>query len=42
MANLTPEEIREGRWMLGGPRIVFWISLILIIIGAIGSIISFF
>ncbi|MBA7508658.1 hypothetical protein ES705_00590 [subsurface metagenome] len=42
MANLTPEEIREGRWQLGGPRILFWIALILMIIGAMGSIISFF
>ncbi|GAI23420.1 unnamed protein product, partial [marine sediment metagenome] len=29
MANLIPEEIREGRWQLGGPRILFWIALIL-------------
>ncbi len=42
MADLTAEEIREGRWMLGGPRIVFWISLILGILGVIGSIVGFF
>ena len=42
MADLTPDEVREGRWMLGGPRIVFWISLILTILGTIGSIVSFF
>lgn len=38
MANLTPEEIREGRWMLGGPRILFWVALILNAIGAIVAI----
>ncbi len=42
MADLTTEEIREGRWMLGGPRIVFWISLIVAILVTIGSIVSFF
>lgn len=38
MANLIPEEISEGRRQLGGPRILFWIALILMIIGAIGAI----
>lgn len=42
MANLTPEEISEGRKQLSGPRIIFWIALIFMILGVIGSIISFF
>ena len=42
MADLTPDEIKEGRWMLGGPRIIFWISLIVVIIGTISAIVSFF
>jgi len=42
MADLTTDEIREGRWMLGGPRIVFWIALVLMILGTISAIISFF
>jgi uncharacterized membrane protein len=42
MADLTAEEINEGKRQLKGPRVVFWISLVLAILGAIGSIVSFF
>jgi hypothetical protein len=42
MADLTAEEINEGKRQLKGPRVVFWISLVLGIIGVIGGIISFF
>ncbi len=42
MADLTTEDISEGKRQLKGPRVVFWISLILAILGAIGSIVSFF
>ena len=42
MADLTAEEISEGKKQLSGPRIVFWIALILMILTVIGAIISFF
>lgn len=42
MTDLTAEEINEGRRQLKGPRVVFWISIVLAIIGAISSIVSFF
>ena len=42
MADLTAEEINEGKRILKGPRVVFWISLVLAILGAISSIVSFF
>ncbi|MFC2144703.1 hypothetical protein ACFLQQ_00050 [Actinomycetota bacterium] len=42
MADLTTEEINEAKRQLKGPRVVFWISLVLAVIGAIGSIVSFF
>ena len=42
MADLTAEEINEGRRQLKGPRVVFWISLVLGIIGVISGIVSFF
>jgi hypothetical protein len=42
MADLTPDEISEGKKQLSGPRIVFWILFIFSILGAIGSIVSFF
>jgi hypothetical protein len=39
MADLTPEEISEGRKQLSGPKILFWVALIL---NAIGAVISIF
>ena len=42
MADLTTEEINEGKRILKGPRVVFWISLVLGIFGVIGGIVSFF
>jgi len=42
MADLTAEEINEGKKQLKGPRVVFWISLVLGILGVIGGIVSFF
>ena len=42
MADLTAEEINEGKRILKGPRVVFWISVVIAILGAIGSIVSFF
>ena len=42
MADLTTEEIGEGKKQLSGPNIVFWIALVILIIGAIGTIVSFF
>ena len=42
MADLTAEEINEGKRILKGPRVVFWISLVLGILGVIGGIVSFF
>jgi len=42
MTDLTAEEINEGRRQLKGPRVVFWISLVLMIIGTISAIVSFF
>ena len=42
MADLTAEEINEGRRQLKGPRVVFWISLVLGILGVISGIVSFF
>ena len=42
MADLTAEEINEGKRQLKGPRVVFWISLVLGILGVIGGIVSFF
>ena len=42
MADLTPEEINEGQRQLKGPRVVFWISLVLGILGVISGIVSFF
>ncbi len=42
MASLTAEEINEGKRQLKGPRVVFWISLVLGILGVIGGIVSFF
>ena len=42
MTDLTMEEITEGKRQLKGPRVVFWISLVLGILGVIGGIVSFF
>ena len=42
MAGLTTEEINEGKRQLKGPRVVFWIFLVLGILGVIGGITSFF
>jgi len=42
MTDLTMEEITEGKRQLKGPRVVFWISLVLGIIGVICGIASFF
>lgn len=42
MTDLTMEEITEGKRLLKGPRVVFWISLVLGIIGVICGIASFF
>ena len=42
MADLTAEEISEGRRQLKGPRVVFWIPLVLGILGVISGIVSFF
>jgi hypothetical protein len=42
MADLTHEEIVEGKRQLKGPRVVFWIFLVLGIIGVICGIASFF
>ncbi len=42
MADLTTEEINEGKRQLKGPRVVFWISLVLGILGVICGIVSFF
>lgn len=42
MTDLTMEEITEGKRQLKGPRVVFWISLVLGIIGVICGIVSFF
>ena len=36
------EEITEGKRQLKGPRVVFWISLVLVILCIIGGIVSFF
>ena len=42
MADLTIEEINEAKKQLGGPKIVFWISLIVTALGAIGAIFNIF
>jgi hypothetical protein len=42
MADLTHEEIIEGKRQLKGPRVVFWIFLVLGIIGVICGIASLF
>jgi hypothetical protein len=42
MADLTIEEINEAKKQLSGPRIVFWISLIVTALGAIGAIFNIF
>jgi len=42
MTDLTNEEIIEGKRLLKGPRVVFWISLVLGIIGVICGIAGFF
>ena len=42
MGNLTSEEISEGKKQLKGPRVLFWISLVLGILVVIGGIVSFF
>jgi len=42
MTDLTMEEITEGKRQLKGPRVVFWISLVLGILCIIGGIVSFF
>ena len=40
--NASSKEISEGLAQLKGPRVVFWISLILGILAAISYIVSFF
>ncbi len=42
MADLTTEEISEGRKLVNGPKIVFWLYLIVFLIGSITAIITFF
>lgn len=42
MTDLTSEEIIEGKKQLKGPRVVFWISLVLGILGVICGIVSLF
>ena len=42
MADLTAEEISEGKKQLSGPRIIFWIGLVVMILGVIGAIFNIF
>jgi len=42
MADLNPEEIRKGRKMVGGPKIVFWICIIAFSLGSLAAVLIFF
>ena len=42
MADLIAKEISDGRAILKGPRIIFWIAFIGSILAVIGYIVSFF
>jgi len=42
MADLTTEEIGKGKKQLSGPKNIFWIAFVILIIGAIGTVVSFF